>query len=397
MRSEVHYQEQNVMSGPFVAESSSPEIIEDDTTRQLARIWQDVLGVESIGLDQNYFDLGGDSSLAVHMFAQVEDLFKVKLPLATLYDAPTISELARILRGEASAAGWSPLVAIQPAGSRPPFFCFHGAGGNVLIYRHLSRHLGADQPFYGLQCQGLDGSCPPLTRIEDMAALYVKEIRRAQPHGPYFLGGYCMGGTLAFEVAQQLQAEGEPIALLALFDTSDWSKIPVTLWGKSYHAWQRLVFHAASVLDLDSAGKAKFFREKMEVLRSRIPVWRGMLLAKFGSHSGTANSESWVLGQIWQTNDRAVWHYVPQPYSGKVTDFRPARQYRIFKEPDAKWDRLAKGGQEIVVLPVYPSGMLLEPFVEHLAVALRKSIDAAIPRCEASWVGNPPGSLETVR
>ncbi len=358
--------------------------IEDATAKQVARVWQDLLGIESIGLDENYFDLGGDSSLAVHMFAKLERIFRVKLPLATLYDAPTIRDLTRILRGEVSASGWSPLVPIQPFGSRPPFFCFHGAGGNVLIYRHLSLHLGPDQPLYGLQCQGLDGSCPPLETIEDMAALYVKEVRREQPHGPYFLGGYCMGGTLAFEVAQQLQSEGEPVALLALFDTMDWSKVPLTFWGKSYHAWQRLLFHAASLLDLDFAGKAQFFREKVGIFQSRIPVWRGMLLTQFGPGSGAATSESGILGRIWQANDRAVWRYVPQPYPGKVTDFRPAKQYRIFKKPDAKWDALAKGGQEIIVLPVYPAGMLLEPFVQYLAVALRKAIDAAICGCEAT-------------
>src|ERR1700683_3827559 len=127
---------------------------EDDTTRQLTRIWQEVLGVGSIGLDQNYFDLGGDSSLAVHLFAQIERVFNVKLPLATLFEAPTIEELAKILRLEASPSGWSPLVAIQPAGSRPIFFCMHGAGGNILIYRDLARRLGTDQPFYGLQALG---------------------------------------------------------------------------------------------------------------------------------------------------------------------------------------------------------------------------------------------------
>src|SRR5713101_1185069 len=105
---------------------------EDDTTRRLARIWQDLLGVESIGLDQNYFDLGGDSILAVQLFAQIDRVFKVKLPVATLFEAPTIEELARILRREVPASGWSPLVAIQAAGSRPPFYCFNGAGGNVL-------------------------------------------------------------------------------------------------------------------------------------------------------------------------------------------------------------------------------------------------------------------------
>ena len=199
----------NVMAEP-VAELATTAVnhAQDGTTRELVRIWQQLLGVESVGVDQNYFDLGGDSVLAVHLFAEIEKVFKVKLPLATLFEAPTIQELAEILRSDAPSNGWSPLVAIQNSGSRPPFFCIHGAGGNVLIYRELSENLGSDQPFYGLQSQGLDGSYPPLTRIEDMAALYVKAIRRRQPHGPYLLGGYCGGGLIAFEVAQQLQSAG---------------------------------------------------------------------------------------------------------------------------------------------------------------------------------------------
>src|SRR5271165_4153317 len=123
----------------------------DETTRQLTQIWQELLGMESVGADQNYFDLGGDSSLAVQLFTRIEKQFKVKLPLATLFEAPTINELARVVREETtatSANGWSPLVAIQPNGVRPVFFCMHGAGGNVLIYRELAKHLGTDQPFY---------------------------------------------------------------------------------------------------------------------------------------------------------------------------------------------------------------------------------------------------------
>ena len=353
------------------------------TAQQLTRIWQDILGVDSIAPDQNYFDLGGDSSLAVQMFAQIEKTFKIKLPLATLYEAPTIEELARILRGEAAASGWSPLVAIQVAGSRPPFFCMHGAGGTVLMYRDLSRHLGDDQPFYGLQSRGLDGSCAPLTTVEAMAALYVDEIRRVQPHGPYFLGGYCMGGTVAFEVAQQLQAEGEPVALLALFDTMNWHKIPLTIWSKSSHAIQRLFFHGTSLLSLDSAGKVKFFKEKLDTLKTRIPVWRGMLLSRFGKRSGDTVSSSLVLGQIWQANDRASWNYMPKRYPGMVMDIRPAKQYRVFSKPDLKWDQLAEGGQEVIVLPVNPAMMLVEPFVKHLAGAMQRSIDAAMSRCNA--------------
>jgi phthiocerol/phenolphthiocerol synthesis type-I polyketide synthase E len=350
----------------------------DQTARELSRIWRELLGLEAITPDQNFFDLGGDSSLAVRMFSQIEDVFGVKLPLATLYEAPTIEELARIVRGEVSSIGWSPLVAIQPLGSRPPIFCMHGAGGAVLIYRDLSQRLGLDQPIYGLQAQGLDGDRPPLTTIEEMAALYVKEIRRTQRHGPYFLAGYCGGGTIAYEVAQQLHEAGEPVAMLAMFDTMNWSKIPITLRNRSIYSFQRLVFHAASFLSLDFGNQAKFLREKIKILRSRIPVWRGMLQAKFGKDASGAASTSLALGRIWQTNDAACWQYVPKPYAGFITDFRPAKQYRIFDKPELKWNELAQSGQSVVVLPVNPASMLVEPFVEHLAGALRQSMDAAI-------------------
>jgi len=356
-----------------------PEVPADETTRQLTRIWQELLGIDSIAPNQNYFDLGGDSSLAVHLFVQIERAFNVKLPLATLFDAPTIEELAQVLRSEASPSGWSPLVPIRTSGSRPPFFCMHGAGGNVLIYRDLALRLGADQPFYGLQSHGLDGSCAPLTRVEDMAARYLKEIRRIQPHGPYFLGGYCLGGTVAYEVAQQIHAQGERVALLALFDTTNWAKIPLpTMWSNSYYAIERLYYHAANFFRLDSAGRTQFLREKVKVLRTRIPVWRGMLVAKFSKNASAEMSEPVVLAKIWQANDQAALSYVPQPYPGVVTDFRPIKQYRLFDRPDAKWDRLAQGGQHVIVLPAYPAGMLLEPFVAHLATSLEKSIQDTV-------------------
>jgi phthiocerol/phenolphthiocerol synthesis type-I polyketide synthase E len=354
----------------------------NDTAEQLARIWQEELGIDVVGPDQNFFDLGGDSSIAVRMFSQVEKLFGIKLPLAILYEAPTIDELAVILRGEASNHRWSPLVPIQVAGSRRPFFCIHGAGGTVLMYRELSQHLGDDQPFYGLQSQGLDGISLPLRRVEEMAAIYAGEIRKVQPRGPYFIGGYCMGGTVAYEVAQQLRGQGETVALLGLFDTMNWHKIPLNMWSKSSHAMERLFFHATSFLSLDFADKTKFFEEKVEVLRARIPVWKGKLLSRFQRNGHGASSDSLVLAQIWQANDRASWTYVPKPYPGVLTDFRPRTQYSVFSKPDYKWDRLAKG-VEVVVLPVNPASMLVEPFVGQLAIALRQSMDAAMQRGKA--------------
>jgi thioesterase domain-containing protein/acyl carrier protein len=397
MKTELHSHE-NMAAEPFTnSVTTRVSVTLDDTTHRLRRIWQQLLGIESVDLDQNYFDLGGDSILAVQLFAQIEQVFKVKLPVATLFDAPTIKELARVLRRESPSSGWSPLVAIQVAGSRPPFFCIHGAGGNVLIYRELALNLGSDQPFYGLQSPGLDGSCEALTRVEDMAALYVQEIRKVRPLGPYFLGGYCGGGTIAYEVAQQLRRDGQTVALLALFDSMNWSVFrPPTTLDKGYYNCQKFVFHAMNFLRLNRDGQSKFFMEKLQILRSRIPIWRAMLQARLFANSETGRSESRILGEIWANNDRACSQYVPKPYPGVVTDFRPLKQYRMFANPDATWERLAQGGQQIVTLPVYPAGMLVEPYVKHLADALRMSIDRAMSGGQAAPSAGQPVHREEI-
>jgi thioesterase domain-containing protein len=329
------------------------------------------------------------------MFAQIERVFNIRLPVATLFEASTIEDLARILHGEVVHSRWSPLVPIQPSGSRPPFFCFHGDGGNVLIYKKLSQHLGPDQPVYGLQAQGLDGTSPILRTIEEMAALYLKDVRRIQPHGPYLLGGYCMGGTLAYEVAQQIHAAGERVALLALFDTMNWHKARLTIWHNIFLRFQRLTFHAAVLFGLDAEGKRKFLKEKFDELRSRIPVWRGLLLTRLlrkNSDGGVPGPT--VLGQIWRSNDSASRNYVPVPYPGAVMDFRPARQYRVLNKPDLKWSGLAKGGQRVIVIPAYPTVMLLEPWVKDLASRLMKCIDDAIQCCKSGQPGKVSGSFQ---
>jgi non-ribosomal peptide synthetase component F/thioesterase domain-containing protein len=361
-----------------LADSSQVVMIQpkNETERQLTSIWEKLLQVRPIGVSQNYFELGGNSLLAVRLFSQIEEVFKVRLPLSTLFEAQTIEAFARILCREGTAPNWSSLVEIQPGSSRPRFFCIHGAGGNVLIYRDLSRYLGSDQPFYGLQAQGLDGERPYLTRVEDMAALYIREIRTVQPHGPYFLGGYCLGGTIALEMAQQLKTCGEEIGLLAMFDTINWSRIQAeSRKAQVYYQAQRLLFHVRNFLLLNSRDQLKFFQAKMRVLRSRSNVWLGMLLGKLEQRGSKA--ESLILAQIWKINDQAILSYVPQTYAGVITDFRPIKQYAKYIGADMKWGRLALG-QEIVTLPVYPAGMLVEPFVKHLAAALRATIDKAI-------------------
>jgi thioesterase domain-containing protein/acyl carrier protein len=373
---------QQTYAGPSAAavaspSSADPGAVHDEFSRQLIGIWQQVLGIDAIGPDQNYFDLGGDSSLAVQIFAQIENVFKIKLPLATLYEAPTVGELATILRGKVSADRWSPLVCIQPSGSRPPFFCIHPHGGNVLTYRELSRQLGSDQPFYGLQSRGLNGGEEPLTRIEDMAFLYVSEMRRAQPHGPYFLGGYCMGGAVAYEMAAQLQEAGEEVALLALFDAIEFSEFPRPSWFElGLYNTQRALFHIANLLKLSAVDRSKFVSEKMSGLRVRVSVWLAGVRGKFKKDfaSSADLSEAQILSRIWKANLEANHKYVARPYAGTVIDIRPQTQYRIFNRPQVKWDRRARS-QKIIVLPVNPPAMMSDPFVKHLAQALRQCLD----------------------
>jgi phthiocerol/phenolphthiocerol synthesis type-I polyketide synthase E len=359
--------------------SIAETIGQSDPRQQVTQIWESLLGVSPIAPDQNYFDLGGDSILAVQMFAQIERVFQVKLPVATLFEAPTIGDLVEILNRETPKFPGGSLVAIQTKGSKPPFFCMHGAGGNVLIYRELAEHLGEDQPFYGLQSLGLDGKIHPLTRIEEMASAYVGEIRRLQPHGPYYVGGYCSGGTIAYEVAQQLKAIGEEVALVAIFDTLNWNKLaPANFWQKTATAFERIIFHILNFVPLDGRGKRAFLKEKFQALRNRIPVWRALLVNKFFGSSGDQELESSLIAKIWTLNDQAAANYVPKPYAGAITDFRPREQYSIYKRNDLKWEGLALGGQNIVELSVYPAGMLVEPFVGVLAQALRKSIDSSM-------------------
>jgi len=352
---------------------------EDDLERGLARIWENVLAVRPVGRTQNYFDLGGNSLLAARLFQDVENEFAVRLPLSTLFNAQTVQDMANAIRQKDSPATWSSLVEIQPHGSRPPFFCVHGGGGNVLIYRDLSRRLGLDQPFYGFQSQGLDGLQPCLSSIEEMAERYVFELKLQQPTGPYYLGGYCLGGTVALDMARQLVERGDQVAMVALFDTVNWARLRRrNSLDRAWYQLQRLDFHARNFMILDFAGKVRFFQEKLKVLRSRLTVWRGMLAGK--RHTGGSQSESSILANLWETNDRAALAYVPKPCSAPIFDFRPKSQYSVYLEPGVDWDGLALGGLEVVQLPVYPAGMLLEPFVKDLADALQiamKRADAA--------------------
>ena len=186
---------------------------------QLAKLWEELLGIQSVGVTDDFFALGGHSLLAVKLIAQIKKRFSWELPLATLFQGATIEQLAGILRRQEKNVSWSPLVSIQRGGEKQPFFCVHPIGGGVICYAELARHMGEDQPFYGLQVPGVDAEEKLYGDIEEMASDYIGALYEAQEKGPYLLGGWSFGGLVAFEMAHQLRRRGEEISRVILLDT----------------------------------------------------------------------------------------------------------------------------------------------------------------------------------
>jgi thioesterase domain-containing protein len=299
--------------------------------------------------------------------------------LATLYESPTIVKLTDLISDkETQAQQWSSLVPIQPGSLKPPVFCIHGAGGNVLIYRDLARHLGADQPVYGLQSQGLNGKQPFLTSIEDMASHYLAEIQAVQPEGPYMVGGYCMGGTVAFEIAQQLVAQGQQVALLFMLETYVWKYLKYETWfDKAYYEFEKIGFHWRNFMMLPNNEKMTFIQEKFKVAQSRRHIWFGMLATKMRQMLRMGGEQGTSLSDLWENNDNAAIAYAPKVFPGKITQFRPAKDYSRYDNPNFGWEKHAADGVEIHKLPVFPAGMIVEPFVPMLAASLKDCMQKA--------------------
>jgi amino acid adenylation domain-containing protein len=192
----------------------------DATERTLVNIWEKVLGVSPISVRANFFELGGHSLLAGRLFTKILHTFGKELPLSTLFRSPTVESLAKELEVANRIGEYQTLVPIQAQGTELPFFCVHGGAGSTLFLKQLSCELGVKRPFYGIEPEGLDGNRICRLTVEEMAAHYVAEIRKVQPSGPYYLGGYCFGGLAAFEMARILQQQGESVALVALFSAA---------------------------------------------------------------------------------------------------------------------------------------------------------------------------------
>jgi amino acid adenylation domain-containing protein len=344
----------------------------DPLEQALANIWLKVLRVDRVSVRDNFFEVGGHSLAAVTLLLEVRKLTGNDLPLATLFQAPTVEALANLLRNNDWKPSWSSLVPIQPAGSKPPLFLVHGAEGNVLLYQGIAQHLGPDQPVYGLQSRGLNGTGPFPTGVSQMAAEYIKEIMAVQPEGPYFLGGYCLGGSIAFEMAQQLSAMGENVELVVLLDTYNYSaasSLQARLLAPA-HALQNLWFHAMNLLSLKARDRGKFLREKLDIELTRLRIRLHASYHALRQLGGTESQHDYPHLRIIRANHKAAFTYVPSPYSGRVAVIRPKAYFLGFTDPQYGWDEVVSEGLEIYELPVYPKGMLIDPFCRSLATTL---------------------------
>jgi amino acid adenylation domain-containing protein len=346
----------------------------DEVEKGIAAIWETLLGVHPIGVNDRFFDLGGHSLLAARMVAGLERRFRRTVPLSAVFEYRTVADLAGLVRTPEPEPVTSSLVEIQGQGGRTPIH-FVPAAGEAMFwgYANLARHLGVEQPVLAFRSRG--GASPECTDLEEMAAAYLGDLRARQPHGPYLLGGYGLGGVVAFEMARQLQAHGTPVALLALLDCA----APNTGYAQPNRRSFRwhLSFAANIAWWTQSFALGWSVRERLEFLRCR----RRNRWQPGGDHAGRTvgdEVETESVAALSRHHCTLLRQYQPGPYAGSITLLRRRGHPRVCSfEDHLGWRPLARGGLAIRALPAGPGCLLEEPYVRAVAAALREAIGAA--------------------
>ena len=378
-----------------------------DIEKQLVTMWLHLLPVERVGINDNFFDIGGHSLLAARLSIQIEEEFGTNLPLTTLYQQPTIAELAKTLSRQSGIQAWPTMVAIQPHGTLPPFFCTHPYCGDVVGYKIWADYLGKKQPFYGIRARGLDGVQEPFTDIDEMTAHYVEEIRLVQPTGPYYLGGYAAGSIFAFAVAQHLKREGDDVALLVVINGSpppsrfsDYYKVaknPKFLidfsrnlpYWTNYFAREKL---ATVLYQVQLQGRKGRAFDKLQNRLSRIGILKKSV-EKLEQRSREIMNEHdlALLDNDGKPRDldkrqimldiahtKAVNKYQMDVYDGRITILRTKRQ-PLFCSYDRElgWGNLARDGVDVRDVTGSTPGLLRNPHAQSVGRELKACLDAA--------------------
>ena len=344
---------------------------QNSVQRQLAEIWQQTLGVPEIGITDNFFELGGHSILAVNLVTQIEKTLGQRLAIAAIFQAPTIQQQAMLLQQPEKAISGSAIAPIQPNGSKRPLFAIHVLGRGLDFYRPLSKHLGSDQPLYGLAVLS-DQPDAPLNDVKALAAHYIQQMQMVQPQGPYHLTGVSFGGTIAFEMAQQLQAQGQDVALLSMLDTFAPSVMVKKLLLRS-----RFIAYSQQLLQMTLTQMLEKVKEEWLEQTLRCSVTKGVYQWVYRTLDRPFPQP---LEDILyaQKNLKASSVYTPQVYSGRIVFFHAKDQnfsIGVDGDPRSGWRAVATGGVEIHEIPGNHMGMLQEPNVRLLAEKLKLHLD----------------------
>nr|WP_255428606.1 non-ribosomal peptide synthetase [Corallococcus sp. AB038B] len=349
----------------------------DALESQLVAVWEEVLGVKPIGVRTSFFALGGHSLLAVRLMAALREQLGRDVPLAALFQHPTVEDLANLLRAETET--WSPLVPLEKgdAGLRP-LFLVHPGGGNVLAYPELARLLGPQQPVFGLQARGLQAGHAVVETVEEMATLYVAAIRAEQPEGPYRLAGWSLGGVIAFEMARQLRAQGQAVGLLALLDAyvPGVGAPPGEAPKKDPDASTRVAFaltvaQAFSLtLPVSNEALERMDDEAMLGTLLAVGVQAGLL------EEATGREQLRALFRVYQANLRAMDRYVPGPYDGPALLLAATEATPTSEVPRHRgWEPFVRGGLDVRDVPGGHHQLMQEPYVRHVATLLREALE----------------------
>ena len=379
--------------------------------RELADIWKQLLGVKEIGIHDDFFELGGQSLVAVRLFNRIRKHYKVDLPLSTLFEAPTIAQCASVIAEEAGidlsapddsavlgtdgaavvgtlqtprstdavparatgerASRWRSLVVMQSKGALPPFACVAGMGGTLNNLRSLAVLMGETRPFYGLQPPGADDASHLLYSVEELAAHYIVELRKVQPTGPYCLGGYSGGGVAAFEMARQLTAAGETVAFLGFIDSFS-PALPMR------SATERAMIHARRVRELGVGYLWDTVMRRVTMERDNMRMRMARPLGKLlpDRYRYEAVQDSWVVAES---------RYRPAPQDRRATLFRAREESAISLwtavqvDDEHGWGRYLTKGVDVQLCPGNHATMCEEPNVRVLAAKLRSALDTSSP------------------
>lgn len=331
----------------------------------LTPIWQRVLQLSSVNIEDDFFDLGGDSSLALQLFDEIARAGGRELAPVTIYFAPTIAALAAVLEQPADLR-FPPLVLLKDGSAGPPLFITHGLGGSVIDFFQVVKNIQTSHAIQGMQAKGIDGTEEPFDRIEDMAQFYLDAIRQVQPHGPYLLAGYSLGGLVTFEMAQRLTADGEKVALLAMLDS--YPDIRYLSFAQRARLVTRLATRrATTAMKLPAA-------EALSLLLR--PSRRRSLAPRVSYQPPVDVSLSPAMQRARECAYLALTRYKPRFYPGKIRFVRAEIPTDFPADPTAVWAHLANEF-EVETVPGDHLGIMSTHY-ETLACAISRYVDEAL-------------------